>query len=219
MDIVFDLNGQTYYIDTAVVTPFSSSSGLIATASTRPGYMAKREEKRKFERYPRFNLAPLILETTGRPGYHAQKFIKHLFSDTDHPLPPPPSHSHSHPRCLGCHPNHASQLHLQTTTPGGHDVTTLATASSPPYLLPTPFSSPLSLLDSRLAIFPYPRALLYGPTAPPFSRPVLIFLRSHIPHLQVCSPPATAIATRAASEIPRSTAHSVLYCCRNHTYY
>ena len=85
MDIVFDLYGRTHKIDTAVVTPFSSSAGLIATASTRPGYMAKREEKKKFDRYPRINLVPFILETTGRPGYHAQKFIKHLFSDTDHP--------------------------------------------------------------------------------------------------------------------------------------
>ena len=85
MDIVFDLHGRTHYIDTAVVTPFSFSAGLIATASTRPGYMAKREEKRNFDRYPRINLVPFILKTTGRPGYHALKFIKYLFSDTDHP--------------------------------------------------------------------------------------------------------------------------------------
>ena len=85
MDIVFDLYGRTHYIDTAVVTPFSSNAGLIATVSTRPSCMAKREEKKKFDRYPRINLVEFILETTGRPGYHAQKFIKHLFSDTDHP--------------------------------------------------------------------------------------------------------------------------------------
>ena len=65
---------------------------------TRPSYMAKREEKKKFDRYPRINLVPFILETTGRPGYHAQKFIKYLFSDTDHP-------PNSHPRRLGRHPN------------------------------------------------------------------------------------------------------------------
>ena len=78
MDIVFNLHGQTYYIDTAVITLFSSNAGLIATAT-------KREEKKKFDRYPRINLVPFIFETTGRPGYHAQKFIKYLFSDTDHP--------------------------------------------------------------------------------------------------------------------------------------
>ena len=74
-----------HYIDTAAVSPFSSSPCLIATASSRLGYMAKREEKKKFDRYPRINLAPIVLETTGRPGFHAHKFIKYLFSDTDHP--------------------------------------------------------------------------------------------------------------------------------------
>ena len=47
--------------------------------------MAKREEKKKFGRYPRINLVPFILESTGRLGYHARKFIKHLYDDTDHP--------------------------------------------------------------------------------------------------------------------------------------
>ena len=65
--------------------PFSSNISLMTAASARPGYMAKREEKKKFERYPRINLVPFILEATGRPGYHARKFIKHLYSDTDHP--------------------------------------------------------------------------------------------------------------------------------------
>ena len=85
MDIVSDLHGLTYYSDTAVVTPFSFNGGLISAASARLGYMAKREEKKKFERYPRINLYPFVLETTGRPGYHAQKFIKYLYSDMDHP--------------------------------------------------------------------------------------------------------------------------------------
>ena len=34
---------------------------------------------------PASTLIPFILETTGRPGYHAQKFIEYLYSDTDHP--------------------------------------------------------------------------------------------------------------------------------------
>ena len=75
MDIVFNLHGQVYYIDTAVVTPFSANMGLMTAASARPGHMAKREEKKKFDKYPRINLVPFILETTGRPGFHAQKFI------------------------------------------------------------------------------------------------------------------------------------------------
>ena len=45
MDIVVELRGSTYYIDTAIVTPFSSSPELLSAASGRPGYMAKREEK------------------------------------------------------------------------------------------------------------------------------------------------------------------------------
>ena len=64
MDIVVALRGVTYYIDTAIVSPFSSNASLMTAASARPGYMAKREEKRKFDRYPRINLAPFILEST-----------------------------------------------------------------------------------------------------------------------------------------------------------
>ena len=71
MDVVNDLRGSTYFIDTAEVTPFT--------------YMAKSEEKKKFDRYARINLVPFVLETTGRPGYHAQKFNTHLYNDTDHP--------------------------------------------------------------------------------------------------------------------------------------
>ena len=85
VDVVVALHGITYYMDTAIVSPFSSSISLMTAASARPGYMAKREEKKKFERYPRINLVPFILEATGRPGYHAQKFIKQLYSDADHP--------------------------------------------------------------------------------------------------------------------------------------
>ena len=57
----------------------------MSAASGRPGYMAKREEKNKFDKYHRINLVPFVLETTRRPGYHARKFIKHLYDDTDHP--------------------------------------------------------------------------------------------------------------------------------------
>ena len=85
MDIVVELHGNTYYIDTAIVCPFSSNDELLSAASGRPGHMAKREERTKFARYPRINLAPFILESTGRPGYHARKFIKHLYEDADHP--------------------------------------------------------------------------------------------------------------------------------------
>ena len=85
MDIVVEQRGSTYYIDTAIVTPFPPILGLISAASGRPGYTAKREKKKKFDRHPRMNLVPFILETTGRPGYHAPKFINALYSDTEHP--------------------------------------------------------------------------------------------------------------------------------------
>ena len=85
MDLVFDHNGSTTYLDVANGTPFSSSPALIAAASTRPGHMAKRAEKVKFDRYPHVNLVPFILETTGRRGHHAKKFISNLMKDADNP--------------------------------------------------------------------------------------------------------------------------------------
>ena len=85
MDIVVALRGITCYIDTAIVSPFSSNVSFMTAASARLGHMATREEKKKFDRYPRINLAPFILESTGRPRYHARKFIKFLYDDADHP--------------------------------------------------------------------------------------------------------------------------------------
>ena len=48
--------------------------------------MAKRAEKNKFDRYPHINLVPFILETTGRPGPHARKFISYLMRADNPPL-------------------------------------------------------------------------------------------------------------------------------------
>ena len=73
MDLVFKLNRSTTYLDVAIVAPFSCNPALVAAASTRPGHMAKRAEKSKFDRYPHINLVPFVLETTGRPGTR-QKF-------------------------------------------------------------------------------------------------------------------------------------------------
>ena len=55
----------------------SCNPSLVSAASTEPGFMAKRAEKTKFDRYPHINLVPFILETTFRPGPHARKFIAH----------------------------------------------------------------------------------------------------------------------------------------------
>ena len=107
MDLVFNLNGSVTYLDVSFVAPFSCSPFLVS-ASTRPGYMAKRAEKSKFNRYPHIYLVPFILETTGRPGPHIRKFISYLMRDADNP-----------PQAIrtpGQLPKCAPQCHLQTTT-------------------------------------------------------------------------------------------------------
>ena len=85
MDLVFNLNGSITYLDVSIVAPFSCNPSLVSAASTKPGFMAKRAEKTKFDRYPHINLVPFILETTGRPGPHARKFINYLLRDADNP--------------------------------------------------------------------------------------------------------------------------------------
>ena len=85
MDLVFNFNGSITYLDVSIVAPFSCSPSLVSAASTKPGLMAKRAEKTKFDRYPHINLVPFILETTGRPGPHARKFINYLLRDADNP--------------------------------------------------------------------------------------------------------------------------------------
>ena len=83
MDLVFNLNGSATYLDVSIAALFSCNPSLVAAASTRPGHMAKRPEKSKLDRYPRINLVPFILETTGRLGQHAGKFISNLMKDAD----------------------------------------------------------------------------------------------------------------------------------------
>ena len=53
MALVFNLNGSVTYLDVSIVAPFSCSPSLVSAASTKPGLMAKRAEKNKFDRYPR----------------------------------------------------------------------------------------------------------------------------------------------------------------------
>ena len=49
MDLV--LNGSVTYLDVSIVAPFSCNPSLVSAVSTRPGHMAKRAEKSKFDRY------------------------------------------------------------------------------------------------------------------------------------------------------------------------
>ena len=85
MDLVFNLDGSATYLDVSIVAPFSCNPSLVSAASTRRGHLAKRAEKGKFDRCPYINLVPFILETTGRPGPHARKFINFLLRDADNP--------------------------------------------------------------------------------------------------------------------------------------
>ena len=74
---------RSRFLDVSIVAPFSCNPSLVSAASTKPGQMAKRAEKNNFDRYPHINLVPFILETTGRPGPHARKFISYLMRDAD----------------------------------------------------------------------------------------------------------------------------------------
>ena len=85
VDLVFNLNGPVTYLDVSFVAPFSCNPSLVSAASTKPGLMAKRAEKGKFDRYVHINLVPFILETTGRPRPHARKFSSNLLRDADNP--------------------------------------------------------------------------------------------------------------------------------------
>ena len=73
------------YTDVAVVAPFSGNAALLAQSSAKGGYMARREEKEKIRRYPNHRLVPFVMETTGRPGYHARKFVRELVADAETP--------------------------------------------------------------------------------------------------------------------------------------
>ena len=80
IDLVFNINGSVTYLDVSIVAPFYCNPSLVSEASTKPGL-----RENKFDRYPQINLVPFILETTGRPGPHARKFISYLMRDADDP--------------------------------------------------------------------------------------------------------------------------------------
>lgn len=81
LDVVFFDNACPAYIDVAIVAPYSADPALMASAAAKAGYMARRAERNQFGRYPGHNLIPVVLETTGRPGYHGKQFIQHLAAD------------------------------------------------------------------------------------------------------------------------------------------
>ena len=85
MDLVFNLNGSVTYVDVSIVAPFSCSPSLVSAARDKTRSYGQESGKNKFDRYPHINLVPFILETTGRSGPHAKKFISHLLRDADNP--------------------------------------------------------------------------------------------------------------------------------------
>ena len=104
MNLVFNHNGSTKYLDVAIVSPSSSSPALIAAASTRPGHMAKRAEKVSTHQpcpfHPRDHGPP----QTPRQKVHQQPHERRRQPTT------------CHPRYLVSHPECPSQRHFQTTT-------------------------------------------------------------------------------------------------------
>ena len=79
----------------------------MTAASGRPGFMAKREEKNKFDRYPHINLIPFILATTGRQGYHGPKSSSNnsTATRTTHRQPSGTPGQLSKPHCTTASPN------------------------------------------------------------------------------------------------------------------
>ena len=102
MDLVFNLNSSVTYLDVSIVAPFpcNPSSGLSSQHPTRT-HVPKELKRGKVDRHPHINLAPLMLETPGRPGPQARKFISTLMRDASHQ-----GHLVSYPKC-------APQCHLK----------------------------------------------------------------------------------------------------------
>ena len=81
-DVVLTWDGQPAHIDVAIVTPYSTKPEDLVAAANKPGHMAKKEERNTFCRYQGHKLILFVLETTGRPGEQAKKFIHNLFRYT-----------------------------------------------------------------------------------------------------------------------------------------
>ena len=47
MDLFFNLYGSVTYLDVSIVAPFSCNPSLVSAASTKPGLMEKKKERRK----------------------------------------------------------------------------------------------------------------------------------------------------------------------------
>ena len=101
MDLVFNLNGSVTFLDVSIVAHLSCNPSQL--------------RKPKFDRYPRINLVHFILETTGRPGPHARKFISNLMRGAENTRAMPSgTHGQLSKVCSAVpSPNNNSQLPLR----------------------------------------------------------------------------------------------------------
>ena len=88
MDLVVELRGNTYYIDTAIVTPFSSNAGLITAASARPRLHGQtRREGKSSTDTPASTWSHSSSGPQGRPGYHESSSNTSTTTRTNHQQP------------------------------------------------------------------------------------------------------------------------------------
>ena len=109
MDLVFNLNGSVTYLDVSIVALFSCNQSLVSAASTRPGHMARRAEKTKFDRTPTHKPRPFHTRDHRPTGATRQKIHQQPHARC---CEPPGSHQGHMVSCPKCAP----QCHLQTTT-------------------------------------------------------------------------------------------------------
>ena len=173
MDIVVELRGNTYYIDTAIVTPFPTMlASYLPPAAAQATWPNAKKRKSSTDTLPHQPgpIHPRVHRETGipRPKVHQTPLRRHG----------PPTNSR--PGRLGGHSNHPAQQHLQTTAPGGHHVTAMTFVSS------TPFTS---ARFSAMTFQPSPQISTGTPgTSAPFVSPLTSPSRKHPPHIHECGP-------------------------------
>ena len=86
MDIQATYEGVTYNIDVTITDALTGNTNDVKNAGTHDGHAAQQAEKRKTPKSQTVqNLIPFALETGGRWGNTARKWIKTL-TNTDDPL-------------------------------------------------------------------------------------------------------------------------------------
>ena len=81
LDIIANIDGQSWMIDVSVVSPLSLDRQLVRGAARTDGFMAARREDDKRRRYDHQCLVPFVFETTGRPGQKAVDWMKLVYAN------------------------------------------------------------------------------------------------------------------------------------------